>query len=116
MNNQFNNFDLLSEKRFELNQSDVHEKLAQLKDSGLIDDNQFDKIVEEDILLKIKYRAYKRCRIQVFVGIGLIGLGYMVHTGLIYLFAVFGAILLLSSLFGMRSNRLSKIQIRYLGG
>ena len=48
------------------------------------------------------------------VGIGLISIGFLVHTGLVYLFAVFGGILLVSSLFGMKANRLSKVQINYL--
>lgn len=114
MTNQINHIDLLSEKRFELDQSDVHEKLAELKDHGLINENQFERVVEEDILLKIKHRTYKRCRIQVVIGIGLISIGFLVHTGLVYLFAVFGGILLVSSLFGMKANKLSKVQINYL--
>ena len=105
---------LLTNQRFEYGYTELNEKLEQLKSDGMIDDKQFEKIKDEDILLKIKYRTYKKCIKQVIIGLLLIGTGCVVGIPLSYLFIVGGMILFISSFFGIISNRLTTNQIEYL--
>ena len=107
---------LLTNQRFEFGYSEVRKKLEQLKVDGLIDEKQFEKIQEEDILLKIKYKTYKKCVRQIIIGLTLTGIGFTLMGGssLRYLFIVGGLILSISSFFGILSNKLTKNQKEYL--
>jgi len=108
--------ELLTNKRFELGYAEVKGRLAKLKAEGLIDEKQFDKITDEDILLKIKYNSYKKCVRQIIIGLILVGVGFglMDTSPVRYLFIVGGIILSISSFFGVLSNKLTKIQKAYL--
>ena len=107
---------LLSDKRFQLSRLEVAEKLKELKNEGLIDENQIEKILSEDILLKMKYRTYKKCIRQIFIAMLLIGVGFglMHNSPLFYSVIVGGIILFISSFFGILSNKLTKNQKLYL--
>ncbi|MGB3145194.1 MAG: hypothetical protein WBB24_13905 [Maribacter sp.] len=111
-----NDSKLLTNQRFEFKYSEVKTKLKQLMVDGLIDEKQFEKIQDEDILLKIKYKSYKKCIKQLIVGLILkgIGFGLLSDSSLRYLFIVGGLILSISSFFGISSNKLSKSQKDYL--
>ncbi len=111
-----NDSKLLTNQRFEFKYSEVKTKLKQLMVDGLIDEKQFEKIQDEDILLKIKYKSYKKCIKQLIVGLILTGIGFglLSDSSLRYLFIVGGLILSISSFFGISSNKLSKSQKDYL--
>jgi len=108
--------DLLTNKRFGFGYSEVKTRLEQLKENGLIDDTQFEKIRNEDILLKIKFKTYKKCLRKIVIGLILTGIGItiMITSPLRYLIIVGGIILSISSFFGILSNRLTKNQKEYL--
>jgi hypothetical protein len=111
-----NDSKLLTYQRFEFGYSEVKRKLKQLKVDGLIDEKQFEKIQDEDILLKIKYKTYKKCIKQIIIGLMLTGIGFglLGDSSLRYLFIVGGLILSISSFFGISSNELTKSQKEYL--
>ncbi|MEC3905742.1 hypothetical protein VOI54_01790 [Tamlana sp. 2201CG12-4] len=107
---------LLTNERFELGFSEVKKRLTELKEEGLLDKTQFEKIINEDILLKIKYKTYKKCIQKIIIGLTItaIGFGLIREYSSRYLFISAGIILSISSLFGILSNRLTKIQVQYL--
>lgn len=107
---------LLTNERFSYGYSEVKERLEKLAADGLIDEKQFEKIRNEDILLKIKYKTYKKCVRQIIIALVLIGIGFLLTSisPLRYLLIVGGLILFTSSFFGVLSNRLTKSQKTYL--
>ena len=107
---------LLTNQRFEYGYSRVRKKLEQLNVDGLIDEKQFEKIQDEDILLKIRYKTYKKSVRQIIIGLILTGMGFTLMGGssLRYLFIVGGLILSISAFFGILSNTLTKNQREYL--
>lgn len=100
--------------RFEIGYSQVKIILEKNKIDGLIDEKQFEKIHNEDVLLKIKYRTYKKCLQQIIVGLLLIVIGLISTFSFRYLISVGGIILFISSFFGIMSNKLTKEQKEYL--
>ena len=86
----------------------------QHRNSGLIDDKQFEKIQNEDILLKIKYKTYKKCVRKIIIGLIMTGIGLISTLPFRYLIIVGGIILFISSFFGILSNRLNKEEKEYL--
>ena len=106
----------LTDERFQYGRLTVKEKLIQLKEKGSIDEEQFNKIQDEDILLKVKYTTYKKCVKQIIIALGLTLIGFILINGspLGSLFIIIGFILAISSFFGITSNRLTKIQKVYL--
>ena len=105
---------LVSNQRFEFRFAEVKKKLEQLKVDGLINEKQFAKIQDEDMLLKIKYRSFKKCIRQLIISLLLIGIGFMMGMSLGYLLIVGGIIVSISSFFGITTNWLSKNQRAYL--
>ena len=106
--------ELLTSKRFEIGYSEVKKRLEEHRNNGLIEDKQFEKIQNEDILLKIKYKTYKKCLRKIIIGIILIGIGLISTLSFRYLITVVGIILFISSFFGILSNRLTKDEKEYL--
>lgn len=106
--------ELLTNKRFEFGYSEVKKRLEQYRNNELIDDKQFEKILNEDILLKIKYKTYKKCVRNIIIGLILIGIGLINTLSFRYLIIVGGIILTISSFFGILSNRLNKNEKEYL--
>ena len=98
---------LATDKRFELIRSEVEKELLDIKDKGLIDAILFERIQNEDILLKIKYRSYKKCLRQIVIGFVLVGVGFIVlnTSSVRYLCIAGGILLMISSFFGVLSNR-----------
>ncbi|CAM4201793.1 hypothetical protein [Zobellia nedashkovskayae] len=107
---------LLTHERFQYGRLTVKEKLIQLKEKGLIDDLQFNKIQDEDILLKVKYTTYKKCVKQIVIALVLTIIGFFLVNAspLSGILIIIGFILAISSFFGITSNRLTKIQKVYL--
>jgi hypothetical protein len=70
----------------------MNEKLIQLKEDGLINDQEYEPVREEDVVLKIKFRTYKKCSKQLVLGLLLFGSGLIVSnaSNLKYLFIAIG--------------------------
>lgn len=105
---------LLTNERFILGHTEVKKRLEQLKADRSINEKQFEKIHNEDIFLKIKYKTYKKCFRLIIIGLIGIGFGLTNSSSLSYLFFIGGIILSISSFFGIISNRLTKNQKEYL--
>ncbi|MFT7898751.1 hypothetical protein VBY74_02090 [Tenacibaculum ascidiaceicola] len=108
--------ELLTNERFKFGYSEVKKELELLKSNDLINNKQFEKIYNEDILLKIKYKTYKKALRNLIIGLVLIGTGFVLMNTLSfrYLIIVGGIILSVSSFFGILSNKLTKSQKEYL--
>ncbi|KAF9657624.1 MULTISPECIES: hypothetical protein [Tenacibaculum] len=108
--------ELLTNERFKFRYSEVKKELEVLKSNDLINNKQFEKIYNEDILLKIKYKTYKKALRNLIIGLVLIGTGFVLMNTLPfrYLIIVGGIILSVSSFFGIQSNKLTKSQKEYL--
>ncbi|WP_165748745.1 hypothetical protein [Cellulophaga sp. Z1A5H] len=105
---------LLTNERFEFGYLEVKESLKKLKKDGLIDEKQFEKIQTEDMLLKIKYKTYKKCVRNIIIGLVLTGIGCIGNSPAIYAVLLIGIIFSVSSFFGVLSNRITKNQKAYL--
>ena len=71
---------------------------------------------EEDSLMRIKYRTYKKCKKQIIIGSILLGAGFFLDDilSISFVLIIMGIILTTSSFFGILSNRLTKTQIEAL--
>ncbi len=96
--------DLLSEKRFKLGYSVVKERIELLINEDEVVEERFKKVQEEDSLLKIKYRTYKKCIRKLIIGLFLLGGGLLLDFSFKYLVLVSGVILSISSFFGILSS------------
>ncbi|WP_064967055.1 hypothetical protein [Tenacibaculum ovolyticum] len=107
---------LLTNQRFKLGYSEVKKKLEHLKNNNLIDYKQIEKVLNEDLLLKIKYKTYKKCLRNITIGLILVGSGFWLMSNLSfrYLIIISGIILSVSSFFGILSNKLTIEQKEYL--
>jgi len=106
----------LGDKRFELGRNEVRSKLTQFLEEGTIDQWQLDEILDYDLDLEIKYRTFKKCISQFFLGLFFISFGLIVGSffPLVGLFALLGIIISISAFFGLSPNKLSKKEIKYL--
>ncbi len=107
---------LLTSERFKLTHVEVKEKLIRLKSDNLISNDQFKKVMNEDLMLKIKHRTYKKCLKQFIFGLITIVIGILANnsSSFSYICIVGGIIISTSSFFGILSNRLTKNQIKYI--
>lgn len=107
---------LVTHHRFVLGYSNVNKKREQLYVDGLLDEEQYKKVKEEDVMLKIKYKTYKKCVRQLLVGLFMTAIGFTLlgATFLCYVFVAGGLILSMSSCYGLLFNRLTKIQKAYI--
>ncbi len=105
---------LLTNERYRLGYSQVKYRLEELNNKGLIDAQQFEKIRDEDILLKVKYKTYKKCLRNMIIGLLLIGISLVSALPLLRILIIPAIILLWTSFFGILSNRLSKAQMEYM--
>lgn len=108
--------DYLNEKRFQFTSSAVKQKLEELQKEGKIGEQQYKEIEKQDILLRIKYKSYKKCQSQLIWATTFLVIGFWPLSSypIAYIFIVVGFILALSALFGLKSNRISEEQKRYI--
>lgn len=100
----------LTDVRFQFTRSQTIEVFNRLKSSNEVD--EIEKINEGDIFLHIKYKSYKKS-IRNFI-ISLVLICFSLFFQRFYFVAIIGLIICLSSLFGIRSNNISKHQKEYL--
>lgn len=107
---------LLSDKRFDLNRFEVKKTITQLLKENLINKEDYNTIIDEDILIKIKYNSLKKCKVKASISVLLLIIGLLLKTAIpvFSFFIIFGFIILISSAVGLHSNRLTKRQINYI--
>lgn len=107
---------LLSDKRFNLSRTEVKNSLNHLLNQNLIKKEDYDKINEEDTLIKIKYKSLKKCKNKAALSVLFLIIGFLLKIviPIFSILIIFGFILLISSAFGLQSNKLTKKQINYI--
>ena len=116
MTNQVDSIDYLTDKRFDKRRSETISALAELRNDENVDQDLIDKIDFEDAQILIKLRSYKSCKIQIVASVGIIVFGISMGnaTPLFYFGNFIGFIVLISSWFGLRSNKVSDQQLAYI--
>jgi len=114
--NSVNPEDYLSDKRFEKRYSETKIILEELKSQNLYDPQLIEKIKDEDILLKIKYKTYKKSIKRLIFAILIILTGiFLVDNPKIRVPLFFlGGFMFISHFFGIISNFITTDQKRYL--
>ena len=107
----------LSNERFKFSRRQTKEAIVTMKNKGL-DSSLLEQILEEDFILEVKYNAYKRnlkkiifALFSIIIGVCLIILKI---ESISFFLIVFGIMVFVSSIFGITTNRISKIQKQYL--
>ena len=114
--NNLKYLEFLTQNRFEKTRTETIEALKIIEDNNLSEKNIIEGINEEDILILIKMKTFKkniRNFILAFVII-VISIFLKFISPLFLFLIIIGTIVLISSLFGIIYNRISKNKKRYI--
>ncbi len=107
---------LFTEKRFKTSKSEVTKILEELDDSTSNYKKLIERVLDEDIQLKIRFKTFKKCRRNFLLSCVAIVVGawFGAKVPALYLLLVIGVLVLISSVIGMIKNRLSSEKRKYL--
>ena len=107
---------LFTEKRFKTSKSEVTKILGELDESTSNYKKLIERVLDEDIALKIRFQKFKRSRRNFFLSSIALGVGvlYGATYPVLYVLAFIGVIVLISAVFGMVKNRISSEKRKYL--
>jgi len=116
MNENISNSDFLTDKRFLRTYSETVKILKILKEENSYNQNLIINVENEDAKIHIKLNTYKKSKKQIIISIFLIILGLTFGKALPFFYFIFiiGFILLISSFWGIRTNKISKEKIKYI--
>tara|TARA_R110000868_G_scaffold408912_1_gene693202 strand:- start:43 stop:420 length:378 start_codon:yes stop_codon:yes gene_type:complete len=105
----------LTAERFKYSRLETQDVLKKLRTTNYSDVALLDQIEKEDLLLKIKLRSFNKCKFQFLVSIPVIivGLIFKNQFSIFYIVTAVALYFLISSFFGLRSNKISKLEKRY---
>ena len=105
----------LTVERFKYSRIETQAVIEKLKAANFADLALLDQIEKEDLFLKIRARSYRRCKVQFLVAIPIIFLGLVFKDefSVFYLTTAIATYFLISSLFGLLSNKISKLEKKY---
>lgn len=105
----------LTKERFKYSSIETKDVIKKLRANNFTDVSLLDHIEKEDLLLKIRLRSYNRCKTQFFVSLPviLLGLIFINQFSIFYIVTAVALYFLISSFFGLRSNKISKLEKQY---
>ena len=107
----------LTNKRFRFSKSETLAAIANMKKSGM-QSHLFDEVEEEDFILSVKYKTYKRSvRKIIFALLSILFGAFFIILRIDsfgFFLIIFGIFVFTSSLFGILSNRITETQKNYL--
>lgn len=111
-----NNFDFLTEKRFDSTRSLTNKSIDELLKESQDKKRLIENIENEDIEISIKYRTYEKSKKKLIVSLVLIVLSlvFQSKSPVFGFVLIMGVIVAISSFFGILSNKLPVKIINYI--
>jgi hypothetical protein len=105
----------LTNERFYYSRLETKDVIKKLRASNFAAIALIDQIEKEDLFLKIRLRSYNRCKMQFLVSVSVVILGLIFKNqfGVFYIITGIATYFLISSFFGLQSNKISKLEKQY---
>jgi hypothetical protein len=109
---------LLSDLRFESSREEVLQFIIDNRAKEDFDHQLADQVLAEDDRLEIKHKTFVKCRLKLLFAIPILAIAILLRnlSNLFLILAVFSAFIIISSFFGLATNRINKLQKKYLFG
>lgn len=105
----------LTTERLNYSRLQTQDVIKRLKETNFKDLELLHRIENEDVLMKVKLRTYKRCKIQLFVSLIVLIIGLLLNSvnQLFFMIIIVSIYFFISSFLGMRTNKISKLEEQY---